>query len=177
VVLWVESVINNAVVLLTGVTITIVVVAKAGRIINIVLTLSLISRLVVGVGGVLTLINVINFLVVLLTVVTSLITRVLGSGIIDVVSALDVVTLVASVLVGTVVVESSEILATAETEIFAASVAEAVEAGNALEATESTETVFVTLAAPGLAIGPTVGTPAALLTPVVDIVITIAVIA
>ena len=45
---------------------------------------------------------------VLLTVVSSLVAGVLGAGIIDVVSALDVVTLVATVLIGTGVVESCE---------------------------------------------------------------------
>ena len=107
-ILRVESVIDNAVVLLTGVTVTIVVVGETGRIIDVVLALGLVGRLVVGVGGVLTLVDIIDVLVVLLTVVSSLVAGVLGAGIIDVVSALDVVTLVATVLIGTGVVESCE---------------------------------------------------------------------
>jgi hypothetical protein len=149
-ILWVEYVIDNAVVLLTGVTVTIVVVAETGRIIDVVLTLSLVGRLVVGVGGVLTLVDIIDILVVLLTVVSSLVTRVLGSGIIDVVSALDVVTLVATVLIGTSAVESlvgKTTTSLAEAVAEAASVAEAIEA---VEALESAETVLVSLAAPCL---------------------------
>ena len=175
-ILWVESVIDNAVVLLTGVTVTIVVVAETGRIIDVVLALSLVGRLVVGVGGVLTLIDIIDDLVVLLTVVFSLIAVVLGSGIIDVVSALDVVTLVATVLIGALIVESSEGITSLESEVEAASVAEAVEAANALESSESAETVLVSLAAPSLAGTPAVGAPTALGTPVVDIGVTISVV-
>ena len=171
-ILWVENVINNAVVLLTGVTVTIVVVAETGRIIDVVLALSLVGRLVVGVGGVLTLVDIIDDLVVLLTVVGSLVTGVLGSGIIDVVSALDVVTLVATVLIGTSVVESSE----AETSL-AAEDTFAAEAIEATEASESAETVLVSLAAPSLGGAPAVGSPTALGTPVVDILVTIAIIA
>ena len=174
-ILWVESVIDNAVVLLTGVTVTIVVVAETGRIIDVVLALSLVGRLVVGVGGVLTLVDIIDDLVVLLTVVTSLVTRVLGSGIIDVVSALDVVTLVATVLIGTSVVESSEGVTSLEAE--STSAAEAIEAVEALEAGESAETVLVSLAAPSLGVAPAVGSPTALGSPVVDIGVTIAIIA
>ena len=171
-ILWVENVINNAVVLLTGVTVTIVVVAETGRIIDVVLALSLVGRLVVGVGGVLTLVDIIDDLVVLLTVVGSLVTGVLGSGIIDVVSALDVVTLVATVLIGTSVVESSE----AETSL-AAEDTFAAEAIEATEALESAETVLVSLAAPSLGGAPAVGSPTALGTPVVDVGVTIAIIA
>ena len=171
-ILWVENVINNAVVLLTGVTVTIVVVAETGRIIDVVLALSLVGRLVVGVGGVLTLVDIIDDLVVLLTVVSSLVTGVLGSGIIDVVSALDVVTLVATVLIGTSVVESSE----AETSL-AAEDTFAAEAIEATEALESAETVLVSLAAPSLGGAPAVGSPTALGTPVVDVGVTIAIIA
>ena len=172
-ILWVENVINNAVVLLTGVTVTIVVVAETGRIIDVVLALSLVGRLVVGVGGVLTLVDIIDDLVVLLTVVGSLVTGVLGSGIIDVVSALDVVTLVATVLIGTSVVESSE----AETSLAAEDTSLAAEAIEATEASESAETVLVSLAAPSLGGAPAVGSPTALGTPVVDILVTIAIIA
>ena len=171
-ILRVESVIDNTVVLLTGVTVTIVVVAETGRIIDVVLALSLVGRLVVGVGGVLTLVDIIDDLVVLLTVVSSLVTGVLGSGIIDVVSALDVVTLVATVLIGTSVVESSE----AETSL-AAEDTFAAEAIEATEALESTETVLVSLAAPSLGGAPAVGSPTALGTPVVDVGVTIAIIA
>ena len=171
-ILWVENVINNAVVLLTGVTVTIVVVAETGRIIDVVLALSLVGRLVVGVGGVLTLVDIIDDLVVLLTVVSSLVTGVLGSGIIDVVSALDVVTLVATVLIGTSVVESSE----AETSL-AAEDTFAADAIEATEALESVETVLVSLAAPSLGGAPAVGSPTALGTPVVDVGVTIAIIA
>ena len=171
-ILWVENVINNAVVLLTGVTVTIVVVAETGRIIDVVLALSLVGRLVVGVGGVLTLVDIIDDLVVLLTVVSSLVTGVLGSGIIDVVSALDVVTLVATVLIGTSVVESSEAKTSlAAEDTFAADTIEAT------EALESVETVLVSLAAPSLGGAPAVGSPTALGTPVVDVGVTIAIIA
>ena len=128
-VLWVESVVNDAVVLLTGVTVTIVVVAETGRIIDVVLALSLVGGLVVGVGGVLTLVDIIDDLVVLLTVVSSLVAGVLGAGIIDVVSALDVVTLVATVLIGTLIEESSEVFTSLKAE--AATVAEAIEAADA----------------------------------------------
>ena len=172
-ILWVENVINNAVVLLTGVTVTIVVVAETGRIIDVVLALSLVGRLVVGVGGVLTLVDIIDDLVVLLTVVGSLVTGVLGSGIIDVVSSLDVVTLVATVLIGTSVVESSE----AETSLAAEDTSLAADAIEATEAPESAETVLVSLAAPSLGGAPAVGSPTALGTPVVDILVTIAIIA
>ena len=79
-ILRVESVIDNTVVLLTGVTVTIVVVGETGRIIDVVLALSLVGRLVVSVGGVLTLVDIIDDLVVLLTVVSSLVAGVLGAG-------------------------------------------------------------------------------------------------
>ena len=176
-ILWVESVINNAVVLLTGVTVTVVVVAETGRIINVVLALSLVGRLVVGVGGVLTLVDIIDDLVVLLTVVESLVAGVLGAGIIDVVSALDVVTLVATVLIGTLVVESSEIFTSLEAKVEATFVAEAGEAAKALEAGESAETVFVSLAAPALGLAPAALAPTGFGAPVVDVLVTIAVIA
>ena len=171
-ILRVESVIDNTVVLLTGVTVTIVVVGETGRIIDVVLALSLVGRLVVGVGGVLTLVDIIDDLVVLLTVVTSLVTGVLGAGIIDVVSALDVVTLVATVLIGTSVVESCEGVTS-----LAAEDASATEAIEALKALKSAETVVVSLAAPSLGVTPAVGAPTALGTPVVDIGVAIAVIA
>ena len=176
-ILWVENVINNAVVLLTGVTVTIVVVAETGRIIDVVLALSLVGRLVVGVGGVLTLVDIIDDLVVLLTVVSSLVTGVLGAGIIDVVPALDVVTLVATVLIGTLVVESSEIFTSLEAKVEATFVAEAGEAAKALEAGESAETVFVSLAAPALGLAPAALAPTGFGAPVVDVLVTIAVIA
>ena len=170
-ILRVESVIDNAVVLLTGVTVTIVVVGETGRIIDVVLALSLVGRLVVGVGGVLTLVDIIDDLVVLLTVVSSLVAGVLGAGIIDVVSALDVVTLVATVLIGTGVVESSEGVTS-----LAAEDASGTEAIEALEARKSAKTVMVLFAAPSLVVSPAVGAPSALGAPVVDIGVAIAVI-
>ena len=108
---------------------------------------------------------------VLLTVVSSLVAGVLGAGIIDVVSALDVVTLVATVLIGTGVVESCEGVTSLTAED--TSCTETIEA---LEARKSAKTVMVLFAAPGLVVSPAVGAPSALGSPVVDIGVAIAVI-
>ena len=52
----------------------------------------MLKRLVEGVGGVLTLVDIIDDFMILLTVVSSLVAGVLGAEITDVVYALDVVT-------------------------------------------------------------------------------------